>query len=104
MESASTIGQAQKWLNMAVKYVFVFGEGRLPGYERFFRLAHVPIDNIILESATFEGLRTFRERWSRIGNYDDYLAFQQAVRELFPDSAPLAIEFWAWQAMDSDAS
>lgn len=95
-----TIGQAQKWLNMAMKYVFVFGEQRLPGYERFFRFAHVPIDNIILEAAAFEGLRIFRERWSRIGDYDDYLAFQQAVRERFPDSAPLAVEFWAWQAKE----
>ena len=27
-------GQAQKWLNMAFKYVHVFGENRLPGFER----------------------------------------------------------------------
>jgi len=95
-----TIGQAQKWLNMAVKYVFVFGEARLPGYERFFRLAHVPIDNIILQSRAFDGLRTFRERWSRIRDYADYLAFQQSVRERFPNSAPLAVEFWEWQASE----
>ena len=25
------VGQAQKWLNMALKYVFAFGEDRLPG-------------------------------------------------------------------------
>lgn len=92
-----TIGQAQKWLNMALKYVFVFGEERLPGYERFFCLAHVPIDNIILASPAFQGLRTFRERWSRIGSYDEYLTFQKAVRKRFSGSAPLAVEFWSWQ-------
>ncbi len=92
-----TIGQAQKWLNMTLKYVFVFGKARLPGYETFYRFCHVPIDNIILESQTFSGLRTFTNRWSRLADYDEYLAFQRAVRERFPESCPLAVEFWAWQ-------
>ena len=92
-----TIGQAQKWINMTLKYVFVFGKTRLTGYEAFYRLCHVPIDNIILESQTFSGLRTFTKRWSRITDYDEYLAFQRAVRARFPESSPLAVEFWAWQ-------
>ncbi|HUF89564.1 MAG TPA: hypothetical protein VMR66_06245, partial [Gemmatimonadota bacterium] len=92
-----TIGQAQKWLNMTLKYLFVFGEARLPGYEAFYHFCHVPIDNIILQSQAFAGLKTFEERWSRISDYDAYIAFQHAVRERFPDVAPLAVEFWAWQ-------
>lgn len=86
---------------MALKYVFVFGEARLPGYARFYRFAHVPIDNIILDSKPFEGLRTFRGAWSRINDYDEYLAFQQSVRKRFPESSPLAVEFWAWRATGS---
>ena len=96
-----TVGQAQKWLNMTLKYVFVFGEAYLPGYAGFYRFCHVPIDNILLDTRAFAGLNSFKERWSRIVDYEDYLAFQFAVRERFPEWAPLAVEFWAWQGHDA---
>jgi hypothetical protein len=91
------IGQAQKWVNMALKYVFVFGEKRLSGFTPLYPLCHVPIDNILRGTEEFEGLATFKEPWSRIIKYEDYMSFQVAVRNRFPSSAPLAVEFWAWQ-------
>jgi len=91
------IGQAQKWINMALKYVYVFGESCLPGFSKFFPYCHVPIDNIILEKEVFKDLRSFNCAWSRISDYGEYLAFQLSVRRKFPDSSPLAVEFWAWQ-------
>ena len=91
------IGQAQKWINMALKYVYVFGESYLPGFSKFFPYCHVPIDNIILEKEEFKVPRSFTCAWSRISDYGDYLAFQLSVRQKFPDSSPLAVEFWAWQ-------
>jgi hypothetical protein len=91
------IGQAQKWVNMTLKYVFVFSETRLPGYSSFYRLCHVPIDNILLRAPEFEALATFTGAWSRINDYEAYLSFQKAVRQRFPASAPLAVEFQAWQ-------
>jgi hypothetical protein len=91
------IGQAQKWMNMALKYVYVFGELRLPGYDKLFPYCHVPIDNIILEKDEFKELRSFNCAWSRISNYEEYMAFQLAVRQKFLGSSPLAVEFWAWQ-------
>jgi hypothetical protein len=95
--SRFTVGQAQKWINMALKYVYVFGESRLPGYEAVYRFCHVPIDNIVLKSDAFNDLPAFHSRWSRIDDYKVYLAFQVAVRSRYPTSAPLAVEFWAWQ-------
>jgi hypothetical protein len=93
------VGQAQKWLNMALKYVFVFREKRLPGYSPVFNLAHIPLDNIILDS--------FRKRhsdapclgtaWSRISSYEEYMGVQRWVRSTFPNSVPLAVEFALWQ-------
>ena len=91
------IGQAQKWVNMALKYVFVFGETRMPGFAYLYPLCHVPIDNILLRTEEFKPLAKFREAWSRIKDYDEYLAFQDRVRQRYPSSAPLAIEFVAWQ-------
>ena len=42
------VGQAQKWINMAFKYIFTMGEQRLPGFERLYPFCHVPLDNILL--------------------------------------------------------
>ena len=91
------IGQAQKWVNMALKYVYVFGELRLPGYSSLYRLCHVPIDNILINTREFKALFNRKVVWSRITDYSEYMAFQVAVRQSYPASAPLAVEFVAWQ-------
>ncbi len=91
------IGQAQKWVNMALKYVFVFGEKRLPGFTPLYPLCHVPIDSILRGIEEFRDLATPKEPWSRIRKYEDYMSFQIAVRNRFLSLAPLAVEFWAWQ-------
>jgi len=38
----------------------------------------------------------FQGSWSRIGSYDVYRAQQLWVREAFPKSAPLDVEFHLW--------
>ena len=91
------VGQAQKWLNMATKYVFTFGENRLPGYAGVFALAHIPLDNIILRQLRRYGVPRLTTAWSRVGSYEDYMRVQRWVRSRFPGSAPLAVEFALWQ-------
>ncbi len=91
------VGQAQKWLNMALKYVFAFGEGRLPGYAGVFGLAHIPLDNIILGQLRGYGMPRLTARWSRLADYEEYMGIQRWVRSAFPGSAPLAVEFSLWQ-------
>ena len=91
------VGQAQKWLNMALKYVFAFGESRLPGYAGAFRLAHIPLDNIILGQLRGYGVPRLTTRWSRLAEYDEYMDIQRWVRSAFAGSAPLAVEFALWQ-------
>jgi hypothetical protein len=95
------VGQAQKWLNMALKYVFVFGENRLPGYAHVFELAHIPLDNIILDALYPLGAPRLTTAWSRIALYEEYMVIQSWVRSAFPGSAPLAVEFALWQNTDS---
>ena len=95
------LGQAQKWINMTLKYVFVFGEDWLPGYSSLYAFCHVPIDNVILENHEFKTLKTFDEAWSRINDYSKYMAFQIAVRDRFKGSSPLAVEFTQWQLQNS---
>jgi hypothetical protein len=93
------VGQAQKWINMALKYVFVFGEERLPGYSRCYWLAHIPLDNIILERLRPLGAPHLTTSWSRVSSYEEYMAIQKWVRITFSDSAPLAVEFALWQGV-----
>jgi hypothetical protein len=44
-----TIGQSQKWINMALKYDYVLGEDRVGGFADLYRFCHLPIDSIILD-------------------------------------------------------
>ena len=91
-----TIGQAQKWLNMSLKYVFALGERRLPRFDRFYRFAHVPIDNVLLSRLTTFEIQGPRSPWSRVDRYDTYFRLQRAVRSRFRGDAPLAVEFRLW--------
>lgn len=92
------IGQAQKWLNMAFKYVYVFGEARIPGFAGLYRLGHVPLDNIMLDRLGQFGAPPLPRPWSQLSSYDKYLEYQRWIRHEFPDSAPLAVEFHLFQA------
>lgn len=95
---AFSIGQAQKWINMALKYIYVFGEERLPGFKPLYSLCHIPIDNIIIKNLSFKNPPKLKCAWSRITSYDDYMLFQHWVRQTFQGSSPLAVEFRLWQA------
>ena len=99
-----TIGQAQKWINMSFKYIYLFGEKRITGFAPLYDFAHVPLDRVMLSA--FE--RNFAHfappslpwNWSRIPCYEKYIDYQRWIRKTFPGSAPLAVEFWLWQAAD----
>lgn len=91
-----TAGQAQKWVNMTMKYVHVF-DNDLNDYAKYYLFAHIPIDNIILKKLAPYEVPNLSRAWSRI-DYPEYMRFQQWVRREFPDSTPLAVEFFLWQA------
>jgi hypothetical protein len=92
-----SIGQAQKWINMAFKYVYLIGEEKLSGFSSFYELCHVPIDNIITKNLAFANPPAFTRPWSRIERYEEYMLFQHWVRSTFEGSSPLAVEFRFWR-------
>jgi hypothetical protein len=96
-----SVGQAQKWINMAFKYVFVFGEEYIPGFVALYGFGHVPLDIIMLNKFAAIGAPRLSSAWSRLHNYGEYMEFQRWIRTTFPDSAPLAVEFHLYQAPDS---
>ena len=96
------IGHAQKWVNMAVKYCALLDDRAVPSGGSFFSFGHVPIDSLVINALSRTSpplpppLRF--PAWSRISSYSDYMAFQVWVRETFPGSTPLSVEFFLWQS------
>lgn len=91
-----TFGQAQKWLNMAIKYLYAFGQASAPGFEPHYPFAHVPIDNFLIDATARFVSSRLPCAWSRLDDYDLYLEWQAGFREAFKGSAPLAVEFRLW--------
>jgi len=98
--SSFYIGQAQKWVNMMLKYLFMFPE-MSERLRDVYIYCHVPLDNIILRRLNSMGLRRIdlrKDVWSRIDDYEKYMIYQCDIREFFLGSAPLAAEFDLWQS------
>jgi hypothetical protein len=89
------IGQAQKWLNMTFKYVYTFGEHRLPGFAQLYPYCHVPLDTIVLAGFGRLGASIPPISWSRLDDYEIYIQLQRWVRSQFR-LAPLDVEFLIW--------
>lgn len=83
------VGQAQKWINMSLKYIFLHDETRLNGFNSIYEYCHIPIDNIILSKIDYN----FSTAWSRINDYDIYLDFQKYIRKIVLEESPLDFEF-----------
>jgi hypothetical protein len=94
------VGQAQKWVNMTLKYVYTFGETRLPGYSEAYHLCHIPLDSIIIGHLAKYGLPRISSSWSRMQDYTEYLERQIWIRRRF-EQAPLDVEFLLWIGSDT---
>jgi hypothetical protein len=95
-----TVGQSQKWINMAIKYLFVLDRERV---ETYWQYCHVPIDKILLKQLKQQGLEhpPVNEPWSRLDEYGQYLDFQTWFRGEFA-GFPMDNEFEMWMKSDMD--
>lgn len=97
-----TFGQAQKWVNMTLKYLIVLD------YKPVIKLIpflHVPIDEIIVKRAKNKlGINIKLSDyipWSKKLNYEtdgNYSIFQKEIREKVKNSYPIQWEFKAWNS------
>lgn len=89
-----TYGQAQKWINMTIKYLYVLEAKTFDGV---FEYLHVPIDNYVLDIAKEElGVERIKEAWSKLDVYEEYLKYQENIKEKIGEIAPLRWEFRNW--------
>lgn len=107
LEESFTIGQAQKWVNMTLKYLWLLNAlptGVKPEY------LHVPIDSYIIEIA-YDNKNKFEnalglekkpeESWSKLPEYEEYFEIQEAIREAIKtnttnETIPIKWESLAW--------
>lgn len=96
-----TYGQAQKWVNMTIKYLYIL---EVEGYsfDNIIMWLHIPIDNYIFDAVEKE-LEIDRpvDAWSRWDKYEEYLKYQKDIREEIAkksdiDTPPLLWEFDNW--------
>lgn len=74
-QNSFSVGQAQKWINMSLKYCAIINPD---AFSQNLRYNHVPIDNILLSKLhDYPRIGT----WSRIKCYNLYLTFQNWFRE-----------------------
>ncbi len=83
------IGQAQKWINMTLKYWLLLGESRISDIEKNAEYFHIPIDRIIQNN--FFGKNN--SAWSKIVKYKEYFKYQEEFREKYPNEIPIVFEF-----------
>ena len=89
------IGQAQKWVNMTLKYIYTLGESRLPGFGEVYPYCHAPLDNIFIERLKPYGFPELSSVWSRLDDYQQYLGYQYWIRRRFT-LVPLDVEYCLW--------
>jgi hypothetical protein len=93
-----TYGQAQKWLNMTMKYCWVCGND--PQLGPWFAVAHMPIDRIIIEAIKAEKVsaRLPRVAWSKWDDENEYKDLQTALRHHAgkEGKSSLELEFEWW--------
>lgn len=89
-------GQAQKWVNMALKYLSVINRRTTETIQRYL---HVPIDSIIIETAEDEfQIDPPVHRWSRMDG-PEYVEYQKKLCEAIRKRTgltPILWEFKKW--------
>ena len=94
-EIVFSYGQAQKWLNMTFKYLYILG---YYSFDSVFGFCHIPIDKYVFQIAKKEfGIPIPTESWSNWTDYDgQYMDYQKKLRFRIKDYEPLRWELKYW--------
>ena len=87
-----TYGQAQKWVNMTIKYLYILNDHT---FDNVFDFLHIPVDNYILDIANknFE-IDKPKKPWSK-WDEEQYRNYQNEIKSKIK-IAPLLWEFDNW--------
>lgn len=94
-----TYGQAQKLVNMMLKYLYIYyqceGWDDLEKLRSFF---HVPVDSYVLKAA-FDGNDKYNEKaWSKFDDYEkDYMSCQREIEEFVKKKKKYPNDVFSWE-------
>lgn len=90
-----TYGHAQKWINMTIKYLYMLEDDT---FDATFEFLHIPLDNYVFDIARdLLGITRPKVAWSKWDNYEEqYLQYQNMIREKITTESPLRWEFRNW--------
>lgn len=90
-----TYGHTQKWINMTIKYLYMLETNT---FDAVFKFLHIPLDNYVFDIARDSlGITRPKVTWSNWDNYDEqYLQYQNLIREKISTGTPLRWEFRYW--------
>ena len=82
-------GQAQKWLNMTLKNLYVYSKCNDTKLDmnKLVPYMHVPIDSIIINEAKKIGVEAPSASWS-IMDKDEYISYQEELRKMIKKKSP----------------
>jgi hypothetical protein len=98
-QTGLTVGQTQKWINMAIKYTVA---ANVSGFEALETLGHIPIDRVLVKvlarDRRFADVQLLRNKsaWSKLADDQIYEEFQATVRRIVAPESPLVYEFRNW--------
>lgn len=114
IEGGMKYGQAQKWLNMTIKYMWLLGMWE-SDFEKNIKVIHIPVDSYIIEAVwEYESVDLpLKEKSKRKGEYtnpsehveawsrwekEEYISFQNSLREQLSSDRtnPIEWEGRAW--------
>ena len=93
-----TIGNAQKLINMSIKYLL--SSPLIDEHNGLFKYCHTPIDGIIQKKLHHLGINPLNCPWSKLNSYEEYMRYQNDVRakiEALGYYSPLICEIDIWQ-------
>ena len=91
-----SVGQAQKWVNMTMKYLYIQNEIDIGNVTEFL---HIPLDNyIIAEVKSSFNIDPPSTVWSKMDDYVKYLEYEIRIRNKLKDIGiiPIKWEMKAW--------
>ena len=91
-----TVGQSQKIINMAMKYLYCCNDFRKEKKEHF-KYSHMPLDSYILNWFKSDIDKDFdNEPWSKIDNSKKYMEIVENIRNFLGQENVLEKEFEIW--------
>lgn len=90
-----TYGNAQKWINIAIKYLF--SSDHIDHNHNLFEVCFLPIDRIIQDKAyKVLGVKKLPVAWSKCDNWQDILDYEKNIKNAIKQKTSYISRLW-WE-------